>query len=861
MAPVAGGVACSEDRADVGHAAAAALTVPVPAVTQFAVLASRAASIGDRSQVNGGDLGVAAGATNTLTAGIDSRVGVGEVLLAPVMTLRDRAVAGEIGANTMNIGPGVMTGPRSAFVAPPAAPVPGAFTVGTTAVTVNLGQTRTLAPGKYGAVTVNGSLNLSGGLYEVQSLRLGADARVAALASASVRVQTGVAVSDRADLVGPAGPGAAGLRLIVNGTIDGAVNALSMGVDVQLTALVVARNSVRAGDRLVARGAIAARDVFIGNDSTLTFDDGFGCGSNATCNDNNACTTDACVDAVCVFTNAPDGTTCNDNNACTQTDTCEAGVCSGSNPVVCAPSDQCHVAGGCNPMTGTCSNPNAPNGTACNDNDACTQTSTCQAGACTGGNPVVCAASDQCHVAGVCSPMTGTCSNPNAPNGTVCNDNNACTLTDTCQAGACTGVDAVVCAPSDQCHVPGACNPSNGACTNPAAPDGTACTDGNACTQTDTCLAGACAGTSPVVCPPSDQCHIAGICSPATGTCSNPAAPDGTACNDSDVCTTADACRGGTCAGGSSIVTEYAAGVPQPKQITPGPDGNLWFISTEVAANVGVGAVARIVPSTGAVTVFRTDAAPRTIPVLVDDIVAGADGNLWFTGRAPAFYDLPTIATITPAGTFVVPELLGSPGGMITRGPDDNVWTGSSLGLIHVVFRNSTPGSLIDVSSTPRALVTGPDASLWFVASDGLGAAFVGRVVSAEPGNEIVTEFPVTTSGHLNDIAAGPDGNLWFTDAGQNDIGRITTAGAITKFPVPTPQSGVHGIVAGPDGNLWFAETNSNKLARITTAGAVTELACLQTAASGPTNIAVGSDGRLWLTETAAGKIARIQVP
>ena len=41
------------------------------------------------------------------------------------------------------------------------------------------------------------------------------------------------------------------------------------------------------------------------------------------------------------------------------------------------------------------------------------------------------------------------------------------------------------------------------------------------------------------------------------------------------------------------------------------------------------------------------------------------------------------------------------------------------------------------------------------------------------------------TSGHLNDIAVGPDGNLWFTDAGQNEIGRITTAGAITKFPRP----------------------------------------------------------------------------
>ena len=54
----------------------------------------------------------------------------------------------------------------------------------------------------------------------------------------------------------------------------------------------------------------------------------------------------------------------------------------------------------------------APDGTACDDSDACTQTDTCQAGVCTGGNPVTCTAADQCHTVGTCDPATGTCSNP-----------------------------------------------------------------------------------------------------------------------------------------------------------------------------------------------------------------------------------------------------------------------------------------------------------------------------------------------------------------------------------------------------------------------------------------------------------------
>ncbi|HMG20952.1 MAG TPA: hypothetical protein VK607_06530, partial [Kofleriaceae bacterium] len=38
-----------------------------------------------------------------------------------------------------------------------------------------------------------------------------------------------------------------------------------------------------------------------------------------------------------------------------------------------------------------------------------------------------------------------------------------------------------------------------------------------------------CAG---VTCTASDACHAAGTCDPATGTCSNPAVADGTACSD-----------------------------------------------------------------------------------------------------------------------------------------------------------------------------------------------------------------------------------------------------------------------------------------------------------------------------------------
>src|SRR5207249_5617666 len=56
-------------------------------------------------------------------------------------------------------------------------------------------------------------------------------------------------------------------------------------------------------------------------------------------------------------------------------------------------------------------------------------------------------------------------------------------------------------------------------------------------------------------------------------------------------------------------------------------------------------------------------------------------------------------------------------------------------------------------------------------------------------------------------IAAGADGNLWFTHAWPPAIGRSTLAGAITRFPLGSNSDALQ-IAAGADGNLWFTGFN-----------------------------------------------------
>jgi virginiamycin B lyase len=133
--------------------------------------------------------------------------------------------------------------------------------------------------------------------------------------------------------------------------------------------------------------------------------------------------------------------------------------------------------------------------------------------------------------------------------------------------------------------------------------------------------------------------------------------------------------------------------------------------------------------------------------------------------------------------------------------------------------------------------------------------AFIGTALAGALQAQSFTEYPI--SGDGAGIAAGPDGNIWFTEDNAGKIGRITLSGVVTEFSIPTAGSEPQSIARGPDGNLWFTENGAGKIGRITPAGTVTEFS-LSNSSSTPSSIVSGSDGNLWFTEFAAGKIGRI---
>jgi streptogramin lyase len=161
----------------------------------------------------------------------------------------------------------------------------------------------------------------------------------------------------------------------------------------------------------------------------------------------------------------------------------------------------------------------------------------------------------------------------------------------------------------------------------------------------------------------------------------------------------------------------------------------------------------------------------------------------------------------------------------------------------------------VSPNSGPEGITAGPQNALWFTEYHGNR---IGRITTAGK----VTEFPVLPNANSEpeNIVVGPDHDLWFTEYGGDRIGRLdptTSPPTVREYTVPTSAASPDGLTVGPDHALWFTEYSGDKIGRITTAGAFSEF-LVPTAASEPETIVTGPDGALWFTESAGDRIGRI---
>jgi virginiamycin B lyase len=270
--------------------------------------------------------------------------------------------------------------------------------------------------------------------------------------------------------------------------------------------------------------------------------------------------------------------------------------------------------------------------------------------------------------------------------------------------------------------------------------------------------------------------------------------------------------------------------------IATGPDGNIWV--TDSLFNAVIQMTTAGVPLQR-FTVFNMPLFP------VRGMVAGPDGNLWLTvenGSDSA------IARLTLQGGVTYFPVSHPNAGLcdLTVGPDGNLWFTDAFDP-HI-GRVSLTGEIVEfpVSKTTTGITVGPDGNLWFCEGDSIGRMSPQGVLQ---------EFPIPwSSPGARHIVSGPDGNLWFTDT-SGRIGRVTTSGAFTSFPVPG-SFGPFGLVAGPDGKLWFTTGSGQQIGSITMRG---DIAMYVASTQSPVvEITAGPDGDLWFTETGNPGFARV---
>jgi virginiamycin B lyase len=299
-------------------------------------------------------------------------------------------------------------------------------------------------------------------------------------------------------------------------------------------------------------------------------------------------------------------------------------------------------------------------------------------------------------------------------------------------------------------------------------------------------------------------------------------------------------------------VSEFETGVSRPSSIVAGPLGSLWYVSPETSAESLTGALGRVAPP-GALS------HRELLGRFPDKVIEGPDGMLWVSQRLLG--GLPALSRFQPS----TGELLADFTGLLavdlagTSGPEGPiVWFtgGTSVGRITpdgvrleaVPTRNATRAIAVARSESASAV--------WITeANSGSGVALIGRIDFPR-----LVQFSITTPGELSDLVEGPDGGIWFTDAGRNEIGRLAPSGAtLETYPIPSAAADPRAITVGPDGQLWFTLRAANKLGRISTSGAITEV-CVPTADSEPTHVTPGPDGNVWFTAPASGKIGRVRL-
>lgn len=233
------------------------------------------------------------------------------------------------------------------------------------------------------------------------------------------------------------------------------------------------------------------------------------------------------------------------------------------------------------------------------------------------------------------------------------------------------------------------------------------------------------------------------------------------------------------------IVTETLAGGKLPFKITPGPRRAMWYTLSGSSAIGEIAAAPHLVAKAFPIPSPRPGATSNP-----QAIVAGADGNLYFTDCGASAGGLDGIGQVVPASQI----------------------------RIHAEIPVPTQ------HSCPQGIVARADGTLWLLESNpSAGIYNVARLTPAKPFEQsIITEFPMRVApGKLAFLTVTGGGTLWTANNGP-DPGSILH---VTALPPPgsrrRPSLSTIAVAQQPipiadgwNGTIWFGSPSEPVLIR-----------------------------------------------
>ena len=280
----------------------------------------------------------------------------------------------------------------------------------------------------------------------------------------------------------------------------------------------------------------------------------------------------------------------------------------------------------------------------------------------------------------------------------------------------------------------------------------------------------------------------------------------------------------------------------QPRAITNGSDGNVWFTegtdSTNAPAKIG-----RVTPG-GAVTEFDIECNS----CILTDIDQGPDGVLYMTTNNPILVRF-DVDTLTQLPTIDIPNT-GSAGEIDVAG--DEVWLTADFDSLIRYDITDAQFTEFQLGKQPADVVVDAAGDPWFTSPND---QTINRLDPAS--GAIAASFAVPDGLSPRSITIATDGQLWFTSRFvPQGVGRLNpTTGVVTTFLTPS-NPGPEGIAASPDGTVWFTQTTRGNVANINNSGVITESKAVK--GSETFGITVAPNGSPWFTMMSANKIGTV---